>query len=147
MLAILPLSIFVVFPKGCYQALLKRAAFILLPAALATLFIIGFKWDVFSEQIAILINYQRPALRLWSEGLVSSFLFQCHPFITLLALYAVLRAYQLKDKRFLLEYWRKISRATDWIVKNRHRPENGLWELREKEHKKRAKRKAWKLLR
>ncbi len=43
-----------------------------------------------------------------------------------------------KDKRFLLEHWRKISRATDWIVKNRHRPENGLWELREKEHKKRA---------
>lgn len=43
-----------------------------------------------------------------------------------------------KDKRFLDEYWRKISKAADWIVKNRYRPENGLWELREKEHKKRA---------
>src|SRR4030042_659355 len=43
-----------------------------------------------------------------------------------------------KDKRFLNEYWRKISKAANWIVKNRHRPENGLWELREREHKKRA---------
>lgn len=43
-----------------------------------------------------------------------------------------------KDKRFLREYWRKITRAADWIAQNYRRPENGLWELREKEHKKRA---------
>jgi 4-amino-4-deoxy-L-arabinose transferase-like glycosyltransferase len=101
MLAILPLSIFVVSPKGCYKTLLKRAAFILLPTALISIIIISFKLNIFSEQMEILLNYQRPALRLWSEGLVSSFLFQCHPFITLLALYAVYRAYQLRDKRFL----------------------------------------------
>ena len=101
MLAILPLSIFVVCPKGCHHTILKRAILIILPAALTSLIVISFKWNVFSEQIEILFNYQRPALRLWGEGLVSSFLFQSHPFITLLAFYSIYRAYQLRDRRFL----------------------------------------------
>jgi 4-amino-4-deoxy-L-arabinose transferase-like glycosyltransferase len=101
MLAILPLSIFVIYPKDDRQALLKRSALIILGAALTSLIIISFKFNVFSEQIEILLNYQRPALQLWSEGFVSSFSFQSHPFIALLALYSVYRAYQLRDKRFL----------------------------------------------
>ncbi len=43
-----------------------------------------------------------------------------------------------REKSFLREYWKKVIRAADWIVKNYRRPENGLWELREREHKKRA---------
>ena len=101
MFAILPLSIFVIYPKGSHQTILKRAVLIILPAALISLIFISFKLNVFSEQIEILFNYQRPALRLWGEGFVSSFLFQSHPFITLLALYSIYRAYQLRDRRFL----------------------------------------------
>ncbi|MCH8741653.1 glycoside hydrolase family 15 protein [Patescibacteria group bacterium] len=43
-----------------------------------------------------------------------------------------------KEKSFLREYWKKIVKAADWISKNYQRPENGLWELREKEHRKKA---------
>jgi hypothetical protein len=58
-----------------------------------------------SNRRSLLLTYQRPALQLWSESLFSTFLFQCHPFITLLALYAVFRAYQLRDRRFLFIFF------------------------------------------
>lgn len=43
-----------------------------------------------------------------------------------------------REKSFLREYWKRVARAADWITKNCQRPENGLWELREREHRKRA---------
>jgi hypothetical protein len=105
MLAILPLGSLVVYPGGFTASRLKRIFLILLPAALLLLIIAGLKHDVLAEQAELLLTYQRPALQLWSESLFSTFLFQCHPFITLLALYAVFRAYQLRDRRFLFIFF------------------------------------------
>lgn len=76
------------------------------------------------EEIIRLGNAARNQLQLDNEGSV----------LYLTYLYYLFT----KEKRFIREYWRKTSRAADWIVKNYRRPENGLWELREREHKKRA---------
>lgn len=39
------------------------------------------------------------------------------------------------DTEFLKKYWKHIRRTANWISRNYHRKENGLWELRDKEHK------------
>lgn len=101
MLALLPVISLVLYPKALHHTLVKRIVLIIVPTALALIILLSFKLNVFSEQMKILLNYQRPALQLWGESLVSSFLFQSNPFISLLALYSVYRAYQLKDRRYL----------------------------------------------
>jgi hypothetical protein len=63
------------------------------------------KADVMKGQIALLRGYQLPGLSRWSEGLASTFFFQVHPFITLLALFAVFAAVKKKDIRFLVPAW------------------------------------------
>lgn len=42
------------------------------------------------------------------------------------------------DKEMLEKKWNKIKKSADWICKNYKKKENGLWELREKEHKKKS---------
>lgn len=42
-----------------------------------------------------------------------------------------------KDREFLRANWKKIKKAAEWIRRNYKKKENGIWELREKEHKKR----------
>ncbi len=78
--------IFVVYLRMEAKTTIKRAGAI----ALVSLLLIGvaiiFKYDVVSEQIRLLMSYQRPGLRRWGESFTSTFLFQIHPFITVAAL-------------------------------------------------------------
>lgn len=64
-----------------------------------------YKFDVFSEQIRILMTYQKEGLRRWGEGFFSTFFFQINPFITLFALYSVFAAVKKKDIRYLIIIW------------------------------------------
>lgn len=77
--------------------------------ALIAGFLIGivilYKFDVISGQIRFLLEYQRPGLKRWSESFVSTFLFQVHPFITVLALCSVFAAFRKKDLRYLIIGW------------------------------------------
>lgn len=77
--------------------------------ALFSIILIGivflYKFDVFSEQIKILINYQRPGLKRWEESFISTFFFQIHPFITAAALYSVYSALKNKDLKYTIIIW------------------------------------------
>lgn len=83
-----------------YRGLTALAVSALLIAA-----VLWYKFDVFSEQIRFLIDYQGPGLRRWGESFASTFLFQIHPFITIAALYSVYAAFKKKDLKHLIVVW------------------------------------------
>ncbi len=64
-----------------------------------------YKHDTVLEQIRLLIEYQRPGLRRWTESFTSIFLFQVHPFITAAALYSIYAAVKKKDARYAVAAW------------------------------------------
>ncbi|MEW6109364.1 MAG: glycosyltransferase family 39 protein [Nitrospirota bacterium] len=64
-----------------------------------------YKFDVFSEQMRLLMAYQKPGLKRWGESFVSTFFFQIHPFITLAALYSVYEAAKKRDIKYLIIVW------------------------------------------
>lgn len=64
-----------------------------------------YKWDVFLDQIRLLISYQEPGLRRWGESFLSTFFFQINPAITAAALYSVYCAFRKKDMRYLIVLW------------------------------------------
>ncbi len=101
MLAIFPLITLVLFREQGVAAVYRGAMVAILTGGLAGLFLLPHA-AVLEQQLNTLLHYQWPALSLWQEGLASSFLFQMHPFISLLALFAVHRAFRKKDIRFLI---------------------------------------------
>jgi len=63
------------------------------------------KFDVISQQIKFLQEYQAPGLKRWGESFVSTFLFQIHPLITLAAAYSGYEAFKKRDLKFLIVCW------------------------------------------
>lgn len=64
-----------------------------------------YKYDVFRDQLGLLIAYQKPGLGRWQEAFLSTFFFQIHPFITLAALYSAYVAAKKKDLRYAVAVW------------------------------------------
>lgn len=90
---------------GERRAVLRKAALI---GALALLMIGAvyiYKRDVFSGQLLLLLQYQRPGLARWGESFASTFLFQIHPFITAAALYSAYAALKKKDGAYIIVCW------------------------------------------
>jgi len=58
--------------------------------------------DILGPQLDFLVEYQKPGLQRWSEGYVSTFLFQIHPFITAAALLGIWAAVRKADFRFII---------------------------------------------
>lgn len=104
MISVLPV-IFLVFLKERGGVVLGRAAAIAGAAGLLIGAAVLWKYDVFTEQLGLLQNYQAPALGRWGESYVSTFLFQIHPFITLAALFSLAVAVARKDLRYLIVCW------------------------------------------
>lgn len=102
LLALLPISAILFHSQGTYPKIFKRMALIFFPAAFVSATLFSLKTDVFAEQANILFSYQRPALKLWGEGMLSSLIFHCHPFIVMLSLFSIFRGIQLKDKRYVI---------------------------------------------
>lgn len=94
--------IFVVYLRTEAKTTIKRAGAIALVSFLLIGGAIIFKYDVVSEQIRLLINYQRPGLRRWGESFTSTFLFQIHPFITVAALYSLYVAFRKRDLKYMI---------------------------------------------
>lgn len=71
--------------------------------------LIGLIWSlksgVFLAQLKLLREYQAPGLRRWGETLVSTFLFQFHPGVTLAALFSVWAAIRKWDLKYVLVCW------------------------------------------
>jgi hypothetical protein len=63
------------------------------------------KFDVFSEQIRLLLSYQKPGLQRWGESFLSTFFFHIHPFITLAAIYSLVIAFKQRDLSYGIICW------------------------------------------
>ncbi len=87
------------------MVLVYRGTLILSVAALLTGAICLYKSDVFLEQIKLLMGYQKPGLKRWSESFVSTFFFQVHPFITVSAIVSAWVAFRKRDLRYLIVSW------------------------------------------
>ncbi|HET7852936.1 MAG TPA: glycosyltransferase family 39 protein [Candidatus Methylomirabilis sp.] len=64
-----------------------------------------FHRHVYSEQVALLLDYQAPGLRRWGESFASTFLFQIHPFLTAAALCSAGLALKRRDPRYAIVAW------------------------------------------
>ena len=82
-----------------------RAAIVMLIGGIFTGIVILYKLDVISEQVNLLITYQKPGLRRWGEGFISTFFYQIHPFITIASLYSVYVAFKKRDLKYLIILW------------------------------------------
>jgi 4-amino-4-deoxy-L-arabinose transferase-like glycosyltransferase len=87
------------------RTVLQRSIAIAYVACILIGVLIFLKLDVFSRQIDLLLEFQRPGLRRWGESFVSTFLFQTHPFITISALFAVFVSFRKRDIKFLIPFW------------------------------------------
>lgn len=78
-------------------------------AAFFALFLTGLvfflKRDVFIEQFVLLMGYQGPGLRRWTESYASTFLYQINPLVTAGALYSVYLAVRRRDLRYAVISW------------------------------------------
>jgi hypothetical protein len=86
------------------RRLLMGAAILLIAAAFSATALL-WKYDVIVEQVRLLREYQKPGLDRWGESLVSTFLFQVHPFITLSALASAAVAVRKRDARHAIVGW------------------------------------------
>ncbi len=82
-----------------------RGALVALIASILIGIVIFLKFDVISEQINLLLNYQKPGLKRWGESFVSTFFYQVHPLITIAALYSLIAAFRKRDLRHLMIAW------------------------------------------
>jgi len=64
-----------------------------------------YKWNTFSEQMRLLVSYQKPGLGRWGESFLSTFFFQINPAITAAALYSIYCAYRKRDLKYLIVLW------------------------------------------
>jgi hypothetical protein len=104
MLSILAVILLVYLKKDSKKVLCRSAIITLISGFLIIAAILS-KYDVISEQIELLLNYQRPGLRRWGESFTSTFFFQIHPFITVAALYSTYVAFKKKDLKYTIISW------------------------------------------
>ena len=104
MLLVLPLVTAVLARKGNAFAVRRSAVVFTGAAVLAVAALLPLR-DVVRDQLAMLHAYQWPALGRWKEGALSTFLFQVHPFVTVLACVGSLRALRSRDLLFLIPFW------------------------------------------
>ncbi len=94
--------IFIVYLRTEPRTTIKRGGMVALISLFLIVTAILLKYDVISEQIRLLMSYQRPGLRRWEESFISSFFFQTHPFLTSAALYSTYVAFRKKDLKYII---------------------------------------------
>ena len=104
MLTVLPV-IFLMYLKKDIRAVLKRGGLAMAAAGLLIAVAVYLKYDVISEQVRLLLSYQRPGLRRWGESFVSTFFFQIHPVVTVAALWSIYCAARKRDLKYLIVIW------------------------------------------
>jgi len=101
MLPVLPLAAFVITRRG-NRATIRRALLVLGAAATAGGTLVAAHHQVIATQLDLLREYQLPGLGRWRESALSTFFFQIHPFVTLLAAFGVVTAVRKKEIGFLV---------------------------------------------
>jgi 4-amino-4-deoxy-L-arabinose transferase-like glycosyltransferase len=84
---------------------LWRGVVVLLIAAILSGTVLILKMDNVAQQITLLREYQKPGLSRWGESLISTFLFQTHPFITVFALLSIAVELSKRDARYAVISW------------------------------------------
>lgn len=79
-----------------------------------------YKADAVMAQVALLREYQGPGLRRWGESFISTFFFQAHPFVTILALMSIGVALRRRDAKFLIIVWLALLAAAFDIRRSRY---------------------------
>ena len=85
--------------------LLLRTLYVVVLSALFIGLAAAYKSGVISDQMKLLMAYQKPGLKRWGESFVSTFFFQIHPLITAAALYSVYVAVRKKDLKYIFAVW------------------------------------------
>lgn len=67
--------------------------------------VIAFKHDEIMQQLHLLISYQNPGLRRWGESLISTYFFQIHPVIPILAVVSIFVAVKRRDPAYIIAAW------------------------------------------
>lgn len=86
------------------RTIYRFAALVLLSSAAVILILLS-RQDVLREQMELLLTYQKPGLKRWSESFRSTFLFQVHPVITAAAIFSVFTALKRRDVRYIIIIW------------------------------------------
>jgi len=84
---------------------INNALLTALLSAIVIVLIVFLKFEVITEQIHLLMTYQKPALKGWSESFLSTFFYQIHPFVTLAAIYSVYAAWRKRDMKYVIIFW------------------------------------------
>jgi hypothetical protein len=84
---------------------LRRSFVVLILSIVLIGIAVALKFDVFSEQIRLLLSYQKPGLQRWGESLLSTFFIHIHPFITLAAIYSIVVAFEKRDLNYGIIGW------------------------------------------
>ena len=104
MLLVLPVIPFSAW-RSCGKAAFSRSAVILTIAGILSGTVLLAAYDTVRDQIHLLRTYQWSGLQRWQESFVSTFFFQSHPFISILALFGMYRAVRKRDGKFLIPAW------------------------------------------
>lgn len=83
------------------REVLLRGGVLVLSASLPVLALFLWRGDLILSQMSLLADYQLSGLRRWGESHLSTFVFQVHPFVVLLAGYGGWRAFRERDASFL----------------------------------------------
>jgi len=99
---------------------IERALSVFLVAAIPVTLIVFDKFEVIADQINLLVTFQKPALKGWSESFLSTFFFQTHPFITAAALFALYAAVRKRDLRSVIIFWLPFLMMLLWVRRSRY---------------------------
>jgi len=91
--------------QSAFRHTISRGVLTFSTAVLLTGIVVLYRFEAFSEQIQLLMSYQGPGLGKWKESFVSTFVFQIHPFITLLAIASLWTAFGRRDPKYLIIAW------------------------------------------
>jgi 4-amino-4-deoxy-L-arabinose transferase-like glycosyltransferase len=108
MLSILVVIVFVfikVHGQGSVRNTILRGVVTFSGAALLIGVFVLYRSEAFSDQLKLLMSYQRPGLGRWEESFISTFFFQVHPFITVSAIVSLWVAIRKRDPKYLIIIW------------------------------------------
>jgi hypothetical protein len=108
------------FEPASLSTVIIRGILVALILAVLAGMIVYFKYDVIAGQISFLQEYQKPGLKRWTEGFVSTFFYQTHPFITIAAICSVIAAVIKRDLKFLIISWLLILIIVLQIKRSRY---------------------------
>ena len=104
MLTVLPV-LALVEARGRAPEVSRRAAAVAGGALILAVPVLLSMSELIGAQLALLREFQAPALGRWSESMVSTFLFQSHPFIAFAAIASLWLAWRARDGRFAAVAW------------------------------------------